>query len=59
LAHRTSADLQATGLQLLLDHTAHVIDPAAQHVTVNDPDGERQLGDDQLAELPGAPCPPG
>jgi NADPH-dependent 2,4-dienoyl-CoA reductase/sulfur reductase-like enzyme len=30
LAHRTSADLEAAGLELLLDHTAQAIDPAGQ-----------------------------
>ena len=41
LAHRTSADLEAAGLELLLDHTAHAIDPAAKQVTVTDPAGAR------------------
>ena len=55
LAHRTSADLQAAGLQLLLDHTAHAIDPAAKQVTVTDPaGGERQLGYDRLVIATGA-----
>ena len=34
LAHRTTSDLEQAGLQLLLDHTAHAIDPAAKQVTV-------------------------
>ena len=54
LAHRTSADLQAAGLRLLLDHTAHAIDPAAKQVTVTSQDGERQLGYDQLVIATGA-----
>jgi NADPH-dependent 2,4-dienoyl-CoA reductase/sulfur reductase-like enzyme len=54
LAHRTSADLQAAGLRLLLDHTAHTIDPAAKQVTVTSQDGERQLGYDQLVIATGA-----
>ena len=46
LAHRTSADLAAAGLELLLDHTAQAIDPAAKQVTVTDSAGaERQLVD--------------
>jgi NADPH-dependent 2,4-dienoyl-CoA reductase/sulfur reductase-like enzyme len=49
LAHRTRADLQAAGLQLLLEHTAHTIDPAAKQVTVTDPaGGDHQLGYDRL-----------
>jgi NADPH-dependent 2,4-dienoyl-CoA reductase/sulfur reductase-like enzyme len=55
LAHRTSADLQAAGLRLLLDHTAHAIDPAAKQVTVTDPDGgDHQLGYDRLVIATGA-----
>jgi NADPH-dependent 2,4-dienoyl-CoA reductase/sulfur reductase-like enzyme len=55
LAHRTGADLQAAGLQLLLDHTAHAIDPAAKQVTVSDPAaGERQLSYDRLVIATGA-----
>jgi NADPH-dependent 2,4-dienoyl-CoA reductase/sulfur reductase-like enzyme len=37
LAHRTSADQEAVGLELLLDHTARAIDPAAKQVAVTDP----------------------
>jgi NADPH-dependent 2,4-dienoyl-CoA reductase/sulfur reductase-like enzyme len=36
LAHRTSADLAAAGLRLLLDHTAQAIDPSGKQVTVSD-----------------------
>ena len=55
LAHRTSDDLRAAGLQLLLDHTAKAIDPAAKQVTVTDPAGaERQLGYDRLVIATGA-----
>src|SRR5215218_10900616 len=49
LAHRTSADLEAAGLELLLDHTAQAIDPVARQVTVTDPAGvDRRLGYDRL-----------
>jgi NADPH-dependent 2,4-dienoyl-CoA reductase/sulfur reductase-like enzyme len=55
LAHRTSADLDAAGLELLLDHTARAIDPAAKQVTVTDPDGtDRQLSYDRLVIGTGA-----
>ena len=55
LAHRTSADLEAAGLELLLDHTAHAIDPAAKQVTVTDPAAaEHQLGYDRLVIGTGA-----
>jgi NADPH-dependent 2,4-dienoyl-CoA reductase/sulfur reductase-like enzyme len=48
LAHRTTADLEQAGLQLLLDHTAHAIDPAAKQIAINSQQGERLLGYDQL-----------
>ena len=54
LAHRTSADLEAAGLELLLDHTAHAIDPAAKQVTVTSQHGEQQLGYDRLVIGTGA-----
>ena len=55
LAHRTAADLEAAGLQLLLDHTAQAIDPAAKQVSVTDPTGaDRQLGYDTLVVATGA-----
>jgi NADPH-dependent 2,4-dienoyl-CoA reductase/sulfur reductase-like enzyme len=55
LAHRTSADLEAAGLELLLDHTAQAIDPAAKQVTVTSQrDGEQQLGYDRLVIGTGA-----
>jgi NADPH-dependent 2,4-dienoyl-CoA reductase/sulfur reductase-like enzyme len=55
LAHRTRADLEAAGLELLLDHTAQVIDSAAKQVTVTDPGGgDRQLGYDRLVIGTGA-----
>jgi NADPH-dependent 2,4-dienoyl-CoA reductase/sulfur reductase-like enzyme len=55
LAHRTSADLEAAGLELLLDHTAQAIDPAAKQVTVTDPAGtDHQLRYDRLVIGTGA-----
>jgi NADPH-dependent 2,4-dienoyl-CoA reductase/sulfur reductase-like enzyme len=55
LAHRTTADLEAAGLQLLLEHTAQAIDPAAKRVAVTDPAGaELQLGYDRLVVATGA-----
>jgi NADPH-dependent 2,4-dienoyl-CoA reductase/sulfur reductase-like enzyme len=55
LAHRTTTDLEQAGIQLLLDHTARAIDPAAKQVTITDGDsGERQLGYDRLVVGTGA-----
>jgi NADPH-dependent 2,4-dienoyl-CoA reductase/sulfur reductase-like enzyme len=54
LAHRTTADLEQAGLQLLLDHTARAIDPAAKQVTVTSQRGQRQLGYDRLVIGTGA-----
>jgi NADPH-dependent 2,4-dienoyl-CoA reductase/sulfur reductase-like enzyme/protein-tyrosine-phosphatase len=55
LAHRTAADLEAVGLQLLLDHTAQAIDPVAKQVRVTDATGaDHQLGYDQLVIATGA-----
>jgi NADPH-dependent 2,4-dienoyl-CoA reductase/sulfur reductase-like enzyme len=55
LAHRTTSDLQAAGLRLLLDHTAHAIDPAGKQVTVaGQRGGKRQLGYDRLVIATGA-----
>jgi len=42
LAHRTTSDLEQAGIELLLDHTAQVIDPAGRQVTVTSERGERQ-----------------
>jgi NADPH-dependent 2,4-dienoyl-CoA reductase/sulfur reductase-like enzyme len=36
LAHRTTTDLEQTGIQLRLDHTARAIEPASKQVTVTD-----------------------
>jgi NADPH-dependent 2,4-dienoyl-CoA reductase/sulfur reductase-like enzyme len=54
LAHRTTRDLEQAGLQLLLDHTAQVIDPAAKQVTLTSQHGEQQLSYDRLVIGTGA-----
>jgi NADPH-dependent 2,4-dienoyl-CoA reductase/sulfur reductase-like enzyme len=55
LAHRTTADLEAAGLELRLEHTARAIDPAAKQVSVTDPSGaDEQLGYDGLVVATGA-----
>jgi NADPH-dependent 2,4-dienoyl-CoA reductase/sulfur reductase-like enzyme len=55
LAHRTTSDLEQAGIQLLLDHTAQVIDPAGKQVTVTSlRGGTRQLGYDRLVIGTGA-----
>jgi hypothetical protein len=54
LAHRTTTDLEQAGIQLLLDHTAQAIDPAAKQVTITSQHGERQLGYDRLVIGTGA-----
>jgi NADPH-dependent 2,4-dienoyl-CoA reductase/sulfur reductase-like enzyme len=55
LAHRTSADLEAAGLRLLLDHTAHAIDPEAKQVAVSDSGGaDHELSYDRLVIGTGA-----
>ena len=54
LAHRTTTDLEQAGLQLLLDHTAQAIDPAAKQVTVTGHHGERQLSYDRVVIGTGA-----
>jgi NADPH-dependent 2,4-dienoyl-CoA reductase/sulfur reductase-like enzyme len=49
LAHRTIADLEATGMRLRLDTTARRIDPAARKLLVTAPGGtEELLGYDKL-----------
>jgi NADPH-dependent 2,4-dienoyl-CoA reductase/sulfur reductase-like enzyme len=55
LTHRTTADLEQAGIQLPLDHTPQVIDPARRQVTVTSQrSGERQLGYDRLVIGTGA-----
>ena len=49
LAHRTTADLEATGMRLRLDTTARRIDVAGRKLLVTAPDGhEELLGYDKL-----------
>ena len=55
LAHRSQGDLAAAGLQLLLEHTAQRIDPAARVLTVTDRGGtEQALAYDTLIVATGA-----
>jgi NADPH-dependent 2,4-dienoyl-CoA reductase/sulfur reductase-like enzyme len=55
LAHRTRADLEATGMRLLLDTTARRIDVAARKLLVTAADGgEDLIGYDQLVIGTGA-----
>ncbi|MDA8284952.1 MAG: FAD-dependent oxidoreductase [Actinomycetota bacterium] len=55
LAHRSQGDLEAAGLQLLLEHTAQRIDPAARILTVTDHRGtEQTLTYDTLIVATGA-----
>jgi len=55
LAHRTRADIEATGVRLLLDHRADRIDPGRRQVEVTAPDGRTvTLGYDQLVVGTGA-----
>jgi NADPH-dependent 2,4-dienoyl-CoA reductase/sulfur reductase-like enzyme len=43
LAHRTHADLEASGMRLLLNHRAQRIDPAAHTVLVSDSTGQPHI----------------
>jgi NADPH-dependent 2,4-dienoyl-CoA reductase/sulfur reductase-like enzyme len=55
LAHRTTGQLEAAGLRLLLEHTAQAIDPAARQVNATDAIGAtRRLGYDRLVVATGA-----
>ncbi len=55
LAHRSIADLEATGMWLRLDTTARRIDVAARKLLVTGPDGtEELLGYDKLVAGTGA-----
>src|SRR5258708_7455289 len=55
LAHRTSADLEATGMRLRLDTTARHVDVSGHKLLVTGPDGTEELiGYDQLVIGTGA-----
>jgi NADPH-dependent 2,4-dienoyl-CoA reductase/sulfur reductase-like enzyme len=55
LAHRSLQELQASGMGLWLDHTAHRIDPATPRVLVTDPHGHKHvIGYDRLIVGTGA-----
>jgi NADPH-dependent 2,4-dienoyl-CoA reductase/sulfur reductase-like enzyme len=64
LAHRSTAELEAAGIQLLLNQTARAIHPSTNRVAVTDPGGrERFLVYDRLVvatgALPASPPIPG
>ena len=55
LAHRSIGELEAAGIRLLVNHTAHAIHPSTNRVAVTDPGGrERFLGYDRLVVATGA-----
>ena len=54
LAHRTSADLEATGMRLRLDTTARRIDPLGRKLLVTGPGSEDLISYDQLIVGTGA-----
>jgi NADPH-dependent 2,4-dienoyl-CoA reductase/sulfur reductase-like enzyme len=55
LAHRTTADLLATGMSLRLDTTARRIDPGGRKLLVTNPGGSEELiGYDKLLVGTGA-----
>lgn len=54
LAHRTHADLEATGMQLRLDTLATRIDPQARRLAVRDSRGESEIEYDELVVGTGA-----
>lgn len=54
LAHRTAADLEATGMRLRLDTFATGIDVSGQRLTVRDEQGESELAYDELVVGTGA-----
>jgi NADPH-dependent 2,4-dienoyl-CoA reductase/sulfur reductase-like enzyme len=54
LAHRTLDELEQTGIELLLEHTAERIDPNARTVTVRTDRGRQQLRYETLIVATGA-----
>lgn len=55
LAHRKAADIEATGVHLLLDHRAESVDAKARTVSVRDPQGRSEaIGYDRLILATGA-----
>ena len=54
LAHRTIADLEASGMRLRLGTPAHAIDPARQRVAVRNADGPTEVAYDRLIVATGA-----
>src|ERR1700679_1614361 len=54
LAHRTAADLEATGMRLRLDTTARRIDAGDRKLLITGPGGEELISYDQLIVGTGA-----
>lgn len=55
LAHRTTAELEAAGIELLLEHEATQVDAVGHSITARSPDGgEVALGYDKLVIATGA-----
>jgi NADPH-dependent 2,4-dienoyl-CoA reductase/sulfur reductase-like enzyme len=54
LAHRTAADLEATGIDLRVNHTATAVDPVRRIVTATTGDGQVELEYDRLVIGTGA-----
>ncbi len=55
LAHRKAADIEATGVRLLLDHRAESVDARARTVSVRDPQGRSEaIGYERLILATGA-----
>jgi len=54
LAHRTLAEIEATGVQVRINHTVTAIDPARKVVTASTEDGPAEFGYDRLVIGTGA-----
>jgi NADPH-dependent 2,4-dienoyl-CoA reductase/sulfur reductase-like enzyme len=54
LAHRTSDEIEATGIQVRINHTVTAVDPARKVVTASTPDGSAEFSYDRLVIGTGA-----
>ncbi|MGC4939998.1 FAD-dependent oxidoreductase [Kribbella sp. DT2] len=54
LAHRTAADIAASGIEVRINHTVTAVDPTAKSVTATTPDGPVELTFDRLVIGTGA-----